>query len=304
MNHTLPILETRLLSCFVAIAETGNLRKAGLKLGKAKSTVSRWLSELEDLLGYQVFDRESSGLVLTLNEQGEYLLVKARTVLATLGRFEDFAFAQENKQAPNKLTFSFNHLVANECITDLIKNLREHAPQTEIELLPSLQDTLQDSLMAGTVDFVLGLASEDLYPDIGGMIVGEEQIMMLAHPQHPLNSQTQIESQQLLPETIIHPQFLSKKKKDESFNPISSIITSDFQLAIDFAKANLGIAYSPEHIARQALKNKSLCQLDMNWEEFSQHLPLMLFYRLNYSYPKIKQHLIDSLRDWYGYQTV
>ncbi|MGR5154657.1 LysR family transcriptional regulator [Photobacterium swingsii] len=302
MNRELPLLETRLLNCFVAIAETGNLRKAGLRLGKAKSTVSRWLSELEDLLGYPLFERESSGLVLTLNERGEGLLTKARTVLATLGRFEDFAFAKNNHLAPSKLTFCFNQLVANECITELMLSLRSLVPETEITIVQCVGEEMQNHLVSGDVDFVLDLAPENLFPDIGGMIVGEEQVMVLAHPTHPLSCQDQIESQQLISQTIIIPQFLDIRKDNAYFHPIESIVTPDFQLAIDLAKANLGIAYTPEHIARHTLISGELKQLSLNWEEFSQQLPLMLFYRLNFPYPSLKQHLIDTIRDWYGFQ--
>lgn len=77
----------------------------------------------------------------------------------------------------------------------------------------------------------------------------------------------------------------------------------DFQLALVLAIGNLGIAYMPEHFARLALQKKEVRQLSNNWDEFSQQIPLMLFFRLDYAYPLIKPQLVDGLRDWFGFDT-
>ncbi|MEH6453743.1 MAG: LysR family transcriptional regulator [Psychromonas sp.] len=302
MDNKLPLIEARLISTFVAIAETGSLQKASKRIGKAKSTLSRWLAELEDILGYQVFDRKSSGLVLELNEQGKALLSKAKSVLATMGRFEDFAFAQDDALTPSKVSLCFNQLIENKCIVELIVNLREIAPQTEISVMQCMPDQVQQLLQKNSVDFVLGFTTELIYPDIGGLIVGQEQVMMVAHPSHPLVGNEVIDSQQLLPHTVIVPEFVQSKGYRDSFQPIVSITTPDFQLALALAIEDMGIAYIPEHIARPAIHNKQVFQLPINWDEFSQQVPLMLYFRLDYAYPSIKQQLLEGLREWFGYQ--
>ncbi|MDO6541567.1 LysR family transcriptional regulator [Photobacterium sanguinicancri] len=301
MQHSLLLLETRLLCCFVAVAETGSLQRAGVRLGKAKSTVSRWLTELEEILGYQVFDRQSNGLVIVINPLGEALLPKVKNVLASLARLETFAFSQDPERVPAKLVLYFNQLVAKECIAEQVMMLRKLLPQTEIVINECQPDQSQHLLLQQEADLVLGFVPAKVYPDLSGLIVGEEQVMILAHPSHPLLNEALVDSQQLLLHTLIIPSFLQSISFQGNSSPFDTITTSDFELALTLAKSNLGIAYLPEHVARKALHRRDLCQLSINWEEFTQSIPLMLHFRTDFAYPDIKLRLVEGLREWFGY---
>lgn len=299
----LPLIETRLLNCFVLIAETGSLQKASHKIGKSKSTLSRWLSELEDTIGYEIFDRKSNGLVIEINLKGRALLPKAKSVLASLNRFSAQAYSLNSNETPTSINLAFNQLVENECLADLVAYLKGKHPEIGINVCSNLMEQVHTLLQDGNVDFVLTTVPEAIYPDIGGRIVGEEQVMMVSHPEHPLSKCKQIEAQQLLNHTLVMPQFIQSAGFKEKLSPLDTITTPDFALAVQCVKKGIGIAYVPEHAARQHLRNGEICQLSMNWDEMGQVVPLMLMFRLNYPFETLKNDLIDMLRQWFGYQS-
>lgn len=71
--------ELRLLRCFAAIAETQSITRAAAKLNLSQPTVSGQLRELEQAIGFALFDRTSRAVSLT--PQGKALLPLVHEVL-------------------------------------------------------------------------------------------------------------------------------------------------------------------------------------------------------------------------------
>lgn len=90
-------IELRHLRYFVAAAEHGSFRKAGIVLGIRESAISRRVRDLEDRLGASLFQRHTGGVSLTL--AGQRFLRRARMALqqiddgakdvAVIGRSEE-----------------------------------------------------------------------------------------------------------------------------------------------------------------------------------------------------------------------
>ncbi len=78
------ILNSDLLRTFVAIADCGNLTIAAGRLHRTQSAISVQLRKLESDLNARLFDRTRKGM--ELNEAGETLLPKARSILTDLSR--------------------------------------------------------------------------------------------------------------------------------------------------------------------------------------------------------------------------
>lgn len=91
------MIELRQIRYFLAAADHGSLRKAGIALGIQESAISRRIRDLEDQLGASLFQRHSGGVFLTL--AGQRFLVRARKGLqqidagakdvAAIGRVEN-----------------------------------------------------------------------------------------------------------------------------------------------------------------------------------------------------------------------
>ena len=72
-------MELRHLRYFVAVAEEENVSRAALKLHVSQPGISRQIHDLEDELGFQLFERSAKSLKLT--DAGKVFLTEARVVL-------------------------------------------------------------------------------------------------------------------------------------------------------------------------------------------------------------------------------
>ena len=72
-------MELRHFRYFVAVAEEENVSRAALKLHVSQPGLSRQIRDLEDEIGFQLFERSAKSLRLT--EAGKIFLVEARAVL-------------------------------------------------------------------------------------------------------------------------------------------------------------------------------------------------------------------------------
>src|ERR1700721_2836134 len=72
-------MELRHFRYFVAAAEEENVSRAALKLHVSQPGVSRQIRDLEDEIGFQLFERSAKSLRLT--EAGKTFLTEARAIL-------------------------------------------------------------------------------------------------------------------------------------------------------------------------------------------------------------------------------
>src|SRR5262245_56097333 len=72
-------MDLRRLRTFVTVAELGTVSKAALRLHVTQPALSRQISDLQQELGFRLFDRVGRGLVLTA--EGEQFLRDCRSVL-------------------------------------------------------------------------------------------------------------------------------------------------------------------------------------------------------------------------------
>lgn len=81
--ESFPNIELRQLRYFLAAAELGSFRKAGVSLNIRESSISRRIRDLEDELGASLFHRHSGGVRLT--EAGMRFQARAREILHQVG---------------------------------------------------------------------------------------------------------------------------------------------------------------------------------------------------------------------------
>jgi len=72
-------MELRHLRYFIAVAEEENVSRAALKLHVSQPGISRQIKDLEDEIGFQLFERSAKSLKLT--EAGKVFLAEAKSIL-------------------------------------------------------------------------------------------------------------------------------------------------------------------------------------------------------------------------------
>lgn len=124
-------MDTRLLTIFVAAAETQNFRSAAELLGIAPPAVSQRIKQLEDMLGFAVFHRIHRGVELT--PAGRAMLAEAREVLArTAHAIETAKSIRRGEVGELKIGFGTS-VMAEELLPSLIKQFLRQYPEIKIE---------------------------------------------------------------------------------------------------------------------------------------------------------------------------
>jgi DNA-binding transcriptional LysR family regulator len=121
---------------FLAVADHGSLTEAARRLRLGQPTVSRRLAELEERLGYPLFDRSASGASLT--SRGERWLVPARHMAEWAG--ELLSTAEHADGAPSGLVrITAAPGVAFDFVAPFAARVREKYPHIQVQILSRVE---------------------------------------------------------------------------------------------------------------------------------------------------------------------
>ncbi|MDO9273299.1 MAG: LysR family transcriptional regulator [Rugosibacter sp.] len=126
MNLTL-----RQLQIFIAIGQTGGTTTAAKSISLSQSAVSAALSELENLLNTQLFDRVGKRLVL--NDNGRLLMPQARLLLDGAQSIKS-QFSASGEPASFLLKAGASTTIGNYVIPALIARFRESVSAARVEI--------------------------------------------------------------------------------------------------------------------------------------------------------------------------
>ena len=148
------------LRYFLAVARTGSTLSAGKSLRVSQTTAARRVAALEAELKLSLFERRSTGYVLT--PAGEALVAQAEALEAAAGQFADAA-ASQSRDATGTVRLTVDEIYAVAMLPPILRELHEAWPGIRIELDAS--DAKRD-LHAGEADIALratkGLADSTL----------------------------------------------------------------------------------------------------------------------------------------------
>jgi DNA-binding transcriptional LysR family regulator len=138
----------RQLRLFAEVARQGSVVGAAGTLHLTPPAVSLQIKELESQVGQALFDR--SGRALSLSTAGEYFLVYARRLLATLKEAED-AMARFKRLESGRLTIGMVSS-ANYFLPQLLALFHSEHPQIEMRLKLGGREQLAAMMEASEVD--------------------------------------------------------------------------------------------------------------------------------------------------------
>jgi DNA-binding transcriptional LysR family regulator len=139
----------RQLQVFVEVAQQRSMVRAAANLHVTPPAVSMQIKDLEAQVGLPLFDRE--GRKVRLSASGEYFLVFARKLLASLKETED-AMARFKRLEQGLLTIGIVS-TAKYFIPQLLARFRAEHPGVELRLrVAGNRERLVDLLLAGEAD--------------------------------------------------------------------------------------------------------------------------------------------------------
>lgn len=196
-------LKKRQADLLVVLAETQNLHKASVQVHMTQPAASKVLSQLEEEIGFPLFERSAVGTVPTAC--GSLVIEYARQVLHSAQRIQSelVTFAHQRR---SKLAIGALPSATLSVVPDLLSALMEQAPGLQVSIEDGIIEPLLEKLSVGRLDIVIGRRTELI--DLAAfdrLILDYEPMVLVCGLQHPLAQATVVASAQLQDCTWIFP---------------------------------------------------------------------------------------------------
>jgi DNA-binding transcriptional LysR family regulator len=172
-------MDLRHLRYFIAVAEELHFARAAARLGIEQSPLSRQIQDLEVDLRVRLFERTRRATSLT--KAGERFLVDARRVLDDVDSSIHAVRAFANGGQPIRL--GLGEWAGGPAFNSLMRLCRDAEPRIDLVLTESAPGNLVSSLVAGSLDAILGPVPVPS-PDLESRLAWTENLLVAA-PRDP-----------------------------------------------------------------------------------------------------------------------
>lgn len=189
----------RQLECFVALTDKLNFRLAAQSCHITQPALSAQIQQLETTLGVALFER--SNRVVLPTSAGDKLVAKARSILADLHEFGEYA---RSFQAPLTGTLRLGVIptVAPYVLPKAIAQVCNSYPALRVLVREGQTAELLDLLSAGTLDLLL-VALETHLGDVTTLPLFQDRFLLAVPEQHRLAGRKRVRESDLHDEQVM-----------------------------------------------------------------------------------------------------
>lgn len=182
-------MELRVLRYFLAIAREGGITAATDILHITQPTLSRQISELEEELGVQLFER--SGRRIRLTEDGVLFRRRAMEILDLVDRAKE-EMAEQNEHIEGTVSIGSGILTAFRGLTQIIGRFRARYPLVRFRIHTGNADDVQQRIDQGLLDLALFIepVSSEMYDFV--RFPGKEMYGVMLPADSPLAAKTAV----------------------------------------------------------------------------------------------------------------
>jgi LysR family transcriptional regulator, benzoate and cis,cis-muconate-responsive activator of ben and cat genes len=275
-------MDLRQLRYFVAVARERNFTRAAAQLHIAQPPLSRQIQLIEEELGVSLLLRSSRPVQLT--DAGRVFYEQA---IQILGRVEQMQSATKRVGLHQRSVFSIGFVASTLYggLPTLMRKLREHAPELDIQMLELMSMQQIEALKEGRIDIGFGRVSHS-DPSVAGILMREERLAValpmsspMAKTSAPVSIQT-LHGQKL----IVYPKGSHPGFADQVLNilhahdvhPSEVLEVREIQTALGLVAAEFGFCVIPSS-ARQS--RNDVCYRTIDSERAVS--PVIFYHRAN-----------------------
>ena len=177
-------MELRHLRYFVAVGEEQHYGRAAQRLRVAQPALSRQIQDLEQEVGFKLFERLPRGV--KLGAAGKLFLEDARRILREVNEAAARA-ARVARGQSGTLRVGFTENASwRGVVPESFRRFRELQPDAELQLQPSPSLVQLEAIRSGRLDagFIFNMPKAD--PELDRLPVGMQRIELAAPTGHPL----------------------------------------------------------------------------------------------------------------------
>jgi LysR family transcriptional regulator, benzoate and cis,cis-muconate-responsive activator of ben and cat genes len=207
-------MELRHLRYFIAAAEEENISRAALKLHVSQPGISRQIRDLEEEIGFELFQRSAKSLKLT--DAGRVFLKEARAVLQ---RADD---AVKNARAMSagsgELNVGYAPSLTARFLPQTLRSFQSAMPKVRVKLHDCSTEEMLAGLRAGQLQIALTvLANERVAREFNFVELARDALYLGVAPKHRLAKNRTVNLQAVASEPLIS---YSRKDYPEAYRMV------------------------------------------------------------------------------------
>ena len=243
------MLELRVLKALLAIDKSASLKVAAERLSISPPTLTRLLQEAEESVGFQIFERARNGAFAT--SKGRLLLLE---VAALLEASESFAasITDIRQEQSGLVKIGCGPLATLPIVLPLIGEEGGDSGQLRFVIKVEADADPIANLIEGTFDLFIGdLTHATAVSELEVVKLAPRQIVVAAHPKHPIQSNQPRKLADLVPYQLAMPHFHRYWRKSfelsmrsarsgphKPVNQLLSVECDDYALLIELARCH------------------------------------------------------------------
>lgn len=245
------------LNAFIHTARVGNISQAAKELGLPQPTLSRHISQLEQMLGQTLINRQHRPMILT--PAGQFFYERAQKSVSELS--ELITLTQNfGKLELNTLNIGFVASILYGLLPEVIRKLKTTLPNLNIHLIEVSSNEQPQALKSGIIDVGFGrFLSSDVF--IKQIFLRHEHFVVALPHHHKLAKNSALAFSELIDETLIlyHRTPLTfginqtldpllQLFYERDLTPKHTQKASDIQIALGLVSAGEGLTVVPKSL--------------------------------------------------------
>ncbi|MFX3633040.1 MAG: LysR family transcriptional regulator [Candidatus Pristimantibacillus sp.] len=284
------------MQTFREVVKWGSYTRAAKELGYAQSSVTTQIQRLEEAYGVILFERYGRRMKLTL--AGESLVHYADEITRLHRESKEVV----SKPSAGALTIGTIDTLAAFYLPPFFQSFRKDYPDINLIIQPANEPYIIESVKDGILDMGFILDPPLHHPDIETVALREEELVIIAHPNHKIHEMPAIHIHELNNESLIlteegctYRAMLLKVLDASQVNVKISCEFGNLEAIKQCVTYGLGIALLPRIVVEAEIKKGQLVASHL------QHPDLKFYTQLIYAKRKwLSEPLQDFLKLFSG----
>ncbi len=267
-------MELSELRVFVTVASERSFSRAATKLHRTQPAISQSVRRLEDSVGERLFDRATKDATLT--DAGRLLRDYADRVLRLTAEAE-LAVKDLRDLRRGRVLIGANEASVH-VVLPLIERFRAQHPFVHIDVRRIPARMIGAEVAHGTLDFGI-LTFQPAEPQLTSVVLGQDELVMLVHPSHPLADSAEVTLSECARQTVIahndpsHVRDQVLRLFEQHHIPANILISLPSLEGIKRAVAmQMGVALLPRRCAQAEIARGDLVALAMPEVRLRRHV--------------------------------
>lgn len=259
-------MDLRSLTIFMEAAELGSFTQTGEKLGYSQPTISFQIKLLEKELGVQLFDR--IGHTVSLTDAGRAALTYAQSI-CQLSQ-EMVLGSTERREPSGVLRLGMSDSLCGPLVAGHFRKFSGAYPKVSLQISTGDTGELLEYLDHNEVDMICTI--DDRVYDTNYIIANEEEIGVhfVASPENTLAGKGEVKLEELVPQPFLltekgmsYRRLMDEKLARNSLEIQPVLETGRADLICALAEENAGIAFLPDYVTEESVKQGRLVRLNV-----------------------------------------